>query len=264
MIPSKQINYFRIGVFVMLGIVLIILGVILLSSGKMLEKTITVETYFSESIQGISNGSPVKYRGVEIGRIDKISFVHQIYQHTQLQSDDPYSRYVYVEMVISPELFTNGIKKPLVDIIKRDVDQGLRVKLTLQGLTGTAYLELNFANPKTNIPLTIDWKPKNYYIPSTPSALTQFSDNAQEILEELKKVKFQKLARNTSHMARATAKVMNRLNYLLSQTEEQLEEAMNNTAIISDNLRAFSGKIKNAPSQMMFGKPPPKLDPNKL
>lgn len=263
MIPSKQINYFRIGTFVMLGLALIVLGIILLSSGKLFKKTIIVETYFSESIQGLSKGSPVKYRGVEIGHIDKISFVHQIYKHTLLQSDDPYSHYVYIEMIISPEVFTNG-NISIADTIKRDVNQGLRVKSALQGLTGNAYLELNFSNPKTNIPLTIDWQPNNYYIPSTPSVLTQFSDNAQEILEKLKKVDFQKLSKNTSHMTNATAKVMSRINYILAQTEEQLEEAMNNSAIISDNLRAFSNKIKNAPSQILFGKPPPKLDPNNL
>jgi ABC-type transporter Mla subunit MlaD len=264
MIPSKQINYFRIGVFVMLGIGLIILGVILLSSGKLLKKTIVVETYFSESIQGLSNGSPVKYRGVEIGHIDKISFVHQKYKQVHLQSNGSYSRYVYVEMIITPDLFTNGVKIPVADVITRDVAQGLRVKLALQGLTGNAYLELNFADPKTNVPLTIDWKPNNYYIPSMPSTLSRFSDNAQEILEKLKKVQFQKLARDTSHMTNATARVMRKLDYILLQTEEQLKEAVNNTAIITENLRGLSGRVKNSPSQFLFSKPPPKLDPNNL
>jgi ABC-type transporter Mla subunit MlaD len=264
MIPSKQINYFRIGVFVMLGIALIILGVILLSSGKLFKKTIIIETYFSESIQGLSDGSPVKYRGVEIGHIDHISFVHQIYKQTKLQPNDVYSRYVYVEMIITPELFTNGTKAPLADVIARDVAQGLRVKLALQGLTGNAYLELNFTDPKTNIPLTIDWKPNNYYIPSTPSTLSRFSDNAQEILEKLKKVNFQKLSKNTSRMTSATARVMRRLDYLLLQTEEQLENAISNTAIITSNMRNFSGRVKNSPSQFLFSKPPAKLNPKDL
>ena len=92
----------------------------------------------------------------------------------------------------------------------------------------------------------------------------QFSDNAQEILEKLRKVQFQKLVENTSHMTDATAKVMYQLNYLLKQTEKQLEDVINNTAIISDNLRSFSKKLKNSPSQMIFSKPPPPLDPNSL
>lgn len=257
MMPSKQTNYFRIGSFVMLGIGLIILGIILLSSGSLFRRTITVETYFSESIQGLSDGSPVKYRGVEIGQIDKISFVHQIYKPTNLQAQDAYSRYVYVEMIISPNVFTKNVKTPIQDIIQHDVEQGLRIKLALQGLTGTAYLELNFVDPKTNPPLRIDWKPKNYYIPSAPSTLTQFSDNAQIILEKLKKVDFQKVGNNATEL-------MQRINYLLSQTEHQLQDSINNSAIITENLRAFSGRIKNAPSQMLFGQAPPKLDPGKL
>lgn len=257
MIPSKQINYFRIGSFVMLGIFLIIVGILALSSGRLFKKTITVETYFSESIQGLSDGSPVKYRGVEIGHIDKISFVHQKYQPSNLQAQDAYSRYVYVEMIISPNVFTKSIKMPIQDVIQHDVDQGLRIKLALQGLTGNAYLELNFVDPKTYAPLHVDWKPKNYYIPSAPSTLTQFSDNAQIILEKLKKVHFQKITDNT-------AEVMQRINYLLSQTEQQLQDAITNSAIISENLRIFSGKIKHSPSQILFGQSPPKLDPSKL
>jgi phospholipid/cholesterol/gamma-HCH transport system substrate-binding protein/paraquat-inducible protein B len=263
MIPSKQINYFRIGVFVMLGIGLVILGTILLSSGKLLKKTIVVETYFSESIQGLSEGSPVKYRGVEIGHIDKISFVHQIYKHIDLRTD-AYSRYVYVEMVISPNLFINGKKIPIQDSIKKDVVQGLRVKLALQGLTGNAYLELNFADPKTNPSLIIDWKPNNYYIPSAPSTLSRFSDNAQVIMEKLKKVKFKKLADNASKMTNETSKVMRRADYLLGKIEQQLENIVNNTSIISNNLRGFSGRIRKSPSQLLFGKSPPPLNPGNL
>ncbi|MGD9152121.1 MAG: MlaD family protein [Gammaproteobacteria bacterium] len=257
MIPSKQTNYFRIGSFVMLGIGLIILGIILLSSGRLFTRTITVETYFSESIQGLSDGSPVKYRGVEIGHINKISFVHQIYKPNNLQTQDAYSRYVYVEMIITPNVFTKSVKIPIKNIIQHDVSQGLRIKLALQGLTGNAYLELNFVDPQTNIPLHIDWKPKNYYIPSAPSTLTQFSDNAQIILEKLKKVHFQKIGNNTIEL-------MQRVNYLLSQTEQQLQNSINNSAIVAENLRAFSGRVKNAPSQILFGQAPPKLNPGKL
>jgi len=257
MIPSKQTNYFRIGTFVLLGISLIILGIILLSSGRLFKRTITVETYFSESIQGLSDGSPVKYRGVEIGRIDKITFVHQMYKPTNLQAQNAYSRYVYVEMVISPNLFTKNSKTPIKNIIQQDVKQGLRVKLALQGLTGNAYLELNFVDPKTNIPLHVNWQPKNYYIPSTPSTLTRFSDNAQLLLEKLKEIQFQKLGNNT-------AEVMKRINYLLSQTEQQLKDSINNSAIITENLRAFSGRVKNSPSQILFGKAPPRLNPSNL
>lgn len=264
MTASKQINYFRIGLFVMLGLFLIIFGIVILSSGKLLKKTIIVETYFGESIQGLSTGSPVKYQGVEIGHIDHISFVHQKYKQIHANANDAYNRYVYVEMIISPQIFVNETKTALKNIIAHDVADGLRVKLALQGLTGNAYLELNFTNPKENKPLAINWTPENYYIPSTPSTLTKFSDNAQEIIEKLRKINFQKLAENTSRMTGTSAKLMSHLNYLLSQTENQLKDTLKNSADISKNLRNFSEKIKNSPSQIIFSNPPPKLNPGNL
>lgn len=264
MIPSRETKYFKIGLFVIIGLALIILGIILLSSGKLFRNTIHVETYFSESIQGLSKGSPVKYRGVTIGSVEEISFVSEIYEKQLTNTPSPFSRYVYVKMIIMPDLFVSAHYNRIREAIARDVTQGLRVKLALQGLTGNAYLELNFVDPKQDIPPKINWVPENYYIPSTTSTLTLFSDNVQYLLEELKKAKLQQMFTNVEKLANTTNNVMIKIDGILARTGQQFKATADNAEIISENLRTFSARIKEHPSQLIFGKAPPILDPNSL
>jgi ABC-type transporter Mla subunit MlaD len=261
---EKETNYFRIGAFVLIGIIAIVLGIALLGSGKLFKKTIIIETYFNESIQGLSVGSAVKYQGVEIGHVEKIAFVNQIYNNHKRETDTPYGRYVYVEMSISPNLLSGPSFKPTKKLLEEDVTQGLRVKLALQGLTGSAYLELNFIKPKSNHLLPIDWEPNHYYIPSMTSTLTQFSDNLQSLLDELKKANISEILDNTKKLTAATTKTMSQINILLARTSQQIKNTADNSEIISENLRDFSARVKDYPSQLIFGKAPPTLDPNNL
>ena len=45
-----------------------------LGAGNVFKRTVTIETYFDESVQGLDVGSAVKYRGVQIGRVTRIGF----------------------------------------------------------------------------------------------------------------------------------------------------------------------------------------------
>ena len=83
--PSRQTNYFSIGLFILVGIALIISAILLLNNQKLFSKTTYIETYFNESVQGLSTGSPVKYRGLDIGYVKNIAFVNEVYPQVQGQ-----------------------------------------------------------------------------------------------------------------------------------------------------------------------------------
>ena len=185
---GKEINYLKIGSFVLVGLFIFILAIIFLGSGKLFQKTIYVETYFNESVQGLLEGSPVKYRGLQIGYVKQISFVSQIYKNTIEKHHGLYSRYIYVKMAITADALTTAPEQALKIALASDINTGLRIKLALQGLTGNAYLELDYVNPRAHPPIEIYWKPRYYYIPSTTSTLTSLADNISSILDELKEV----------------------------------------------------------------------------
>lgn len=271
----KETSYFSIGIFILTGIALIIAALIIFGAKTFFQNVIYVETYFDESVQGLSNGSPVKYLGMEVGRVVDIKTVHAVYSLITPEQGQKIGRYIYVKMSISPQLFNianhNNEETDLQEQIKRDVDQGLRIKLAIQGLTGNAYLELDFVDPKANIPLAIYWTPENYYIPSMPSTLAYFSDSAQYLLGELRKVDFKKMFNTISELAGTTqvtmenaSKTMDSTDKLLANTNHQVVEMMTNLQAVSENIRFLTERLRSNPSAVIFSKQPEKLDLNKL
>lgn len=254
-------NYYKIGIFVIIGIVLMIVAILVLGAGGLFQRSIIAETYFNESVQGLSIGSPVKYKGMTVGEVKKIALVSSVYPQ---DGNGMSGHYIYVEMAFMGDYFANQSKSEIMELLARDIKKGLRIKLALQGLTGNAYLELNFENPKTNLPLPITWTPENFYVPSTASTLSRFSDNAGYLLEELKKVNIDKLFHDFNVLINNTTTTMTRFDDLIASTKNQLVVTSNNLEGISENLRQVSEDAKAYPARLLFGEPPKKLDPKKL
>jgi len=264
MIPHKHVSYFRIGSFVITGIVLLIIGILVFGSGMLFKRVAHVETYFNESVQGLVIGSAVKYLGMEIGHVEDINAITGVYDIHNGIKNRLCSRYVYVKMAISPKFLGSLSKEELEERIEQDVAAGLRFKLAPQGLTGNVYVELDFVDPKTHPELPIYWQPEYLYIPSTTSILTYFTDNAQYILRELRKVDFKKLFDSIQNLTDSTNELMFKANSILTETQQPAVNVMNNAQNITQNLNALSEQANAFPSHMFFGKPPPKLDLGKL
>ncbi len=264
MAQDREISYFRIGSFVMTGIILLVIAILVLGSGMLFKRVVYVETYFNESVQGLTVGSPVKYLGMEIGHVVEINAVDSIYKVTDGARSRIHNAYVYVKMAISPKFFDTATKEEVREHIQKDITSGLRFKLAPQGLTGNVYIELDFLNPKTHPKLSIYWTPENLYIPSTTSTLTYFTDNVQYLLGELKKIDVKKMANNVQTLLNNTNKLILRADRIVSQTSEQTINTVNNMQSVSGNLNAITEQAKAFPSHMLFGKPPPPLKPGKL
>lgn len=254
---SRETNYYKIGSFVILGIAILIVATLFFASGKVFQKTIYAETYFNETVQGLSVGSAVKYRGLQIGHVKNIKFVNQVYNGNGFSKKSNYSRLIYVRLAITSSLLTKTPQKELERSFKRDVAEGLRIKLALQGLTGNAYIELDYVNPKTNPPLAIHWTPLDFYIPSTPSTLTAVGENVSVILEKLKQADLQRLFFNVEQLTSATNRTMNKVSNLIEKNQQQV-------SAIANNLRDVSEQAQDYPSSVLFGKAPPRLNPRSL
>ena len=69
---AKRTTEFTVGLFVAGGMALAIIAVVWLGMSRFLEKGSFYAAYFNESVQGLDRDSPVKYRGVAVGRVDSI------------------------------------------------------------------------------------------------------------------------------------------------------------------------------------------------
>ncbi|MBU1398714.1 MAG: MCE family protein, partial [Proteobacteria bacterium] len=63
---------FSVGIFVMLGLFVAFIAIIWLGMSHFFEQGQLYSAYFDDSVQGLAKDSPVKYRGVTIGRVADI------------------------------------------------------------------------------------------------------------------------------------------------------------------------------------------------
>jgi paraquat-inducible protein B len=189
---SQKANYFKLGLFVIGSLVAGILVLTIIGTGRFFERKVTIETYFKESVQGLDIGSKLKYRGVTIGEVTRISFTYVKYQlDLPITQRD---RYVMVEAQLQPRLV--GGRAAAGDMTESanaqmEVEKGLRLRLAPQGLaTGLVYLEMDYVEPPPPV-LPINWEPANVYIPSAPSTVTAIVNAVQDIMERLHKVDFE-------------------------------------------------------------------------
>jgi paraquat-inducible protein B len=181
----RKKDYFKLGLYIILGTGMLLAVVIILGAGRYFQTTFPLETYFDESVNGLSVGSPVKLRGVQVGRVAEINFVSNIYP--QANSDE--ARYVYVRCEINPDLFEELTEETFVSYVNREAQRGMRIRPTSLGLTGQLFLNTVYQDPKSNPPLPIDWSPEYAYIPSVPSTLSKVEEAVTTISKTLSSLK---------------------------------------------------------------------------
>ena len=195
----NKLSYFKIGLFVISATVLAVIGIVVLGVGSLFQRTALVETYIEESVQGLDVGSPMKFRGVLVGKVEEITLTSAVY--------DTRRRYVLVRVGITSNLFQFPLADPNDPIFKNELERGFRVRLAAQGLTGVAYLEADYLDPERNPPLEIDWQPKYPYIPSARSRIVQLSDSVESILQNFEQLDIPQLMSSVDRSLAAITKM---------------------------------------------------------
>jgi len=233
---SAQPNYFKLGLFIIVAVTLAIVAVVVLGAGKLFSHRIIIETYLNQSAQGLDVGSKVKFRGVTVGNISRIDFVPNIYP--DVKTDDYRQQaYIVLQLQLDKSLFTERSEAQLEERLQQEVARGLRARLTAQGVTGTAYLELDYVNPGQFPPLPITWKPAHPYIPSAEGALARIVNSTEQIFAQLQRIDFEKIGTNTTALLANLNESSARLVQLLS--DAQLRNGLSDASASMSQLRRF-------------------------
>lgn len=194
---KQKTTYLKVGLFVLLCGAAMIAGLLYVSADTLRGEVIRVETYINESVQGLSIGSAVLYRGVNIGRVERITFVQAEYPMDPTSKEfERFGRYVMVVMVLDPRSFPGLKNDPemIIGLLRNQVATGLRFKLSYQGITGLSFLEADYVTDPSRYPeLQITWIPKNIYIPSSESLFTSFTHAIESVFQRLEKIDFEGL-----------------------------------------------------------------------
>ena len=220
----------RIGIFTISGLLLLLAGLFYLGLSDLFAAKMKLFTYFSESVQGLSVGSSVKYRGVPVGTVSKLSI-------------DMDSKKVLVTMEIDPGHFHSTRQKldtgnVFERLIRKEVENGLRCRLEFAGITGMKFIELDYfapPNPQTkrmteHYVLVADAE----YIPSVPSTIKDLTAALSGALDRLSRIRFEDIA---GEMERSLSK----LSELLS--DPAISSAINRINEAAENLESGSSTI---------------------
>ena len=173
---SKKANPTAIGLFIVIGIALGVVGLLLFSSSRLFTRNIRCVLYFDGSLNGLSRGAPVKYRGVTIGSVSKLMIHYN-------QAIGDYTMPVIVD--IQENLLQQRLEDTLMfqdsKAFEAAVARGVRGSLEAESLvTGVLYVSLDTVS---NAPPARFHQSKRLYveIPTRPTDIQQLMQNLARI-----------------------------------------------------------------------------------
>jgi ABC-type transporter Mla subunit MlaD len=231
---SHKANYFKIGLFSSITLALLIGFLILLGASSWFTTSDHAETYFNESVQGLEIGSPVKFRGVTIGKVEEIDIASDVYGTGGIAPNEKDLRYIYVKFSLSPNIRKEGSSGEALKSLKQYITQGLRISLATSDLVGNVYLEINFMNPDKNPILPINWTPENIYIPSAKSTLSRFTDNIDSLFSGLGHIDYKTVVEHFDELVTLSTKTLNDAN--VKVLGAQLDQTLKQVGDLSQNM----------------------------
>ncbi len=198
---EPRLSYAAVGAFVLLLAGALIAGVLWLSAGGLRRDYAVYHIYMAESVAGLNVDAPVKYRGVDVGRVRRIELV----------PDGP-------------------VRVRIVAAIRRDVPIKADTVATLrvQGLTGIAYVELEGGSHEAP-PLRARPGEPVPVIPSRPSFLSQLDTHLDELIGNLNRAAAavaRLLDEETRTRLQATLANAERLTASLARSVERLDRTL--------------------------------------
>lgn len=183
--------YLRVGMLVVVGAALAIGFILFLTSGTLRGDQRIFETYVRESVAGLDVGAPVRFRGVQVGRVIELGLVAVIYHDEVRGVEETTSRLVLVRFAVEARRY--GIAS-----VEDAVRAGMRVRIATTGVTGLSYLEVDFADPARAPVLEVPWQPQYPVIPSMPSTITQVTSAAERLMTRLADLDVEALLNNAT------------------------------------------------------------------
>jgi mammalian cell entry related domain protein len=190
---KNSTNPVMIGLFVLGAAFLFIAGVVFYGADKFFKKTETFVSSFSESVNGLDVGAPLKYKGVAIGKVERI----------MIGSNSKTIRESSVNVVysIDIDLFRRKTGSSVSDFdtwLQTQISDGLRAKLNYQSIvTGMLYIELDFlAEPNAKYHLRYVGPNKYIEIPSAKSGLAELAKAVEKTITQISEIDFKSIGKN--------------------------------------------------------------------
>jgi phospholipid/cholesterol/gamma-HCH transport system substrate-binding protein len=223
---EAKVNFAIVGVFVLVLGAGLIAGVLWFSSGGAYRKAYDIyQTYMAESVSGLNLDAPVRYRGVEVGRVRKMALAPANVQLVQLTLD-----------------IERGTP------VKQDTVAVLRV----QGLTGIAYVELSGGGPESP---ALEARPGEAYpvIRSGPSLMVRLDSAISALLANANRTSERMNAlmdEDNRRVFKQTLAELQVLSRTLAARSAAIDSSLANAARTMDNTARVTGDLPRLVERM--------------
>ena len=230
----RETNKFKLGLFVIAAIVVLILSVFSMGMFDQLKPKARMVTFVDESVQGLTTGSAVKYKGVPIGNVSGITIV--------VDSND-----IRIDIEIDLSKIQKRTQNSITgtkalgldqfyEYLLKDTERGLACRIEPDGITGSKYVEINFfSDEKTPSPKRkAELRNGIIYMPSTPSMMANLRTNIFEILTSIAAIDFKGISRQTNELLQRANQTLDRAQ--LDQLSVNANEVIKKLEVTVDNI----------------------------
>ncbi len=257
---SRQISATAVGAFVIGAITLIVIAVLLFTSGKFFSRSYSLVAVFPGNVQGLRVGAAVQMRGVRIGSVTDIEVLLDVENNTVTVPV-----FIEIEAGTVKDLGFRKLEghlnyKEWSEKINRLIQSGLRAQLKLQSLvTGQLIVDFDF-HPETPARLT--------HLDADYVEIPTIATVTEKLMDELRDLPLQELAEKAIHtldgidqLVRSSdvRESLRNANLALVQTRQTLQsvEAKMNTALddiasLTRNVDSQVGPLSDSASNALI------------
>ncbi|WP_373069310.1 MlaD family protein [Sulfurimonas sp.] len=222
---NNKVNYTLIGILVVIGLAMIVVFSYWLLQPSQERAMKNYYVYFDESVLGLNIEAPVKFRGIDVGKVSKININPKNTEQVQVT----------------------------VSILKTTpIKTTTRAKLTSQGITGLSYINLTMGENGTELLEKSDGE-RYPVIKSTPSFFEKFelsfgdvSKNLSKTLDGTQALLNEENQKQVTIILNRSAKFMDKLDRMFNEkTIKHFQNSIENIELTSAKLNIMMPKIEN-------------------
>lgn len=230
---NKKVNKTAIGLFVLIGVVLVLVAILIFGSGSLFKRTYKYVLYFDGSLKGLSVGAPVTFRGVKIGSVKNIGLV---YNEKIKEIAIPVTIEIEQRIKGMPSLGDPGNEEKMIAM-------GLRARLEIQNLlAGQLMISFDFYPDKA--PIFYGLKHEYPELPTVPVS--------QDFMELINDVPIKDITMNLTETLKGMNKIVNSSD--LESGLKEFKGALAEVRQAGHSVRMLTDYLEQHPEALLKGK----------
>ncbi|MDR1486973.1 MAG: MlaD family protein [Deltaproteobacteria bacterium] len=235
----KKTSYLKIGIFTISALALLAVAVLFFGLSSVFKPALECETYFNYSVQGLSVGGPVNFRGIKVGQVSAVN-IPQVFAPNGHQM-------VRVEFFIFPDLLLSNPAATVEDaraIVQEQIKNNLMCYLSYQGVSGLGYLDLDYVTDNTAPEPVVAIESTRITVPSARGSVLTIGESLSGILKSLKTVDFTALNKSMTDSFNQVAALSESLTSNTENLAVSLTETLETIKTTTTRLGALASSLE--------------------